>query len=527
MAEQTPSSYPPDHQLNNWKEIAAYLGKSTRAVQRWEQEFGLPVHRIPGSRVVFAFKGEIDAWRMTSEAARAQSSLENGQEPVLATATAREEDQKSQKPVRLSEPRRRLARPALAGALLAGFALAVAATFIVMPRPVNPGRESAAASASPVAAGPVMPDPSLDPGPWPTAGYNTRRTYQSHVQGPQGPVQPVRIHQASNIIHNDQLLVTSRGLVFGQPGAVVAIDPAGQVLWQRALSSHLHGVWQGPTGLTATRSGLILVSSQEWPEHVGSHRVNFYALSRDTGAPDWFRLLVPMNVAPAVGPQGSIYVVDEFGMLAAIAGDGAELWKAIVPGFTHSVIAVDASGNLYAGSDGSSFGSASLWSFTPQGAVRWSAGRGTLTVVAVDNSGRVYSADTKGNVFSFDAEGKERWSFSAGTAASMTPLAVGRSGTVYVKSSSGVFALTGEGKEMWSFRPAVEDARRDDGPILDRDENIYVSFAEVIYSLSPEGRLRWTTTVVSPKRLVLGDGVLYVVSADQAIYAIRGLGAER
>jgi hypothetical protein len=31
--------------LGSWKEIAAYLGKGVRTVQRWEQEVGLPVSR--------------------------------------------------------------------------------------------------------------------------------------------------------------------------------------------------------------------------------------------------------------------------------------------------------------------------------------------------------------------------------------------------------------------------------------------------------------------------------------------------
>jgi hypothetical protein len=33
-------------QLNGWKEIAAYLGRSVRTVQRWEKDFGLPVRRF-------------------------------------------------------------------------------------------------------------------------------------------------------------------------------------------------------------------------------------------------------------------------------------------------------------------------------------------------------------------------------------------------------------------------------------------------------------------------------------------------
>ena len=32
--------------LDSWKEIAAYLGRGVRTVQRWEREEGLPVHRL-------------------------------------------------------------------------------------------------------------------------------------------------------------------------------------------------------------------------------------------------------------------------------------------------------------------------------------------------------------------------------------------------------------------------------------------------------------------------------------------------
>jgi hypothetical protein len=51
--------------LNSWKEIAQYLDKGIRTVQRWEQLMGLPVRR-PGGRtkgVVFALPEELDAWR--------------------------------------------------------------------------------------------------------------------------------------------------------------------------------------------------------------------------------------------------------------------------------------------------------------------------------------------------------------------------------------------------------------------------------------------------------------------------------
>lgn len=55
--------------LQGWKEIANHLGRSTRAVQRWERELGLPVHRIKTAdgQTVYAQKAELDEWRKSRD----------------------------------------------------------------------------------------------------------------------------------------------------------------------------------------------------------------------------------------------------------------------------------------------------------------------------------------------------------------------------------------------------------------------------------------------------------------------------
>lgn len=47
--------------LTSWKEIAHYLGRGLRTVQRWEAS-GLPIHRRNGARVVLAYTEELDTW---------------------------------------------------------------------------------------------------------------------------------------------------------------------------------------------------------------------------------------------------------------------------------------------------------------------------------------------------------------------------------------------------------------------------------------------------------------------------------
>lgn len=50
--------------LNSWKEIAQYLGRGVRTVQRWEAELGMPVRRPRGKSrsAVIAVMSELDQW---------------------------------------------------------------------------------------------------------------------------------------------------------------------------------------------------------------------------------------------------------------------------------------------------------------------------------------------------------------------------------------------------------------------------------------------------------------------------------
>jgi len=57
----------PEGLLDGWKQIAEYLGRTERTVQRWEKNKGLPVRRLQADSPeeqprVFAYKSEIDLW---------------------------------------------------------------------------------------------------------------------------------------------------------------------------------------------------------------------------------------------------------------------------------------------------------------------------------------------------------------------------------------------------------------------------------------------------------------------------------
>ena len=54
-----------DRKLDSWKEIADYLDREVRTVQRWEKTENLPVHRHEHQKksTVYAFTSELDDWR--------------------------------------------------------------------------------------------------------------------------------------------------------------------------------------------------------------------------------------------------------------------------------------------------------------------------------------------------------------------------------------------------------------------------------------------------------------------------------
>src|SRR5215470_5231905 len=65
-----------DDRLDSWKEIATFLNRGVRTVQRWEATEGLPIRRHQHQKLgsVFALKSEVAAWWKSRSADLASSS---------------------------------------------------------------------------------------------------------------------------------------------------------------------------------------------------------------------------------------------------------------------------------------------------------------------------------------------------------------------------------------------------------------------------------------------------------------------
>lgn len=142
MVEERPSQPDVDasarrQRFETWGEIAAYLGREIRTVQRWEKSLGLPIRRLGGfsdkqSRV-FAFKHELDAWWQEHETVGNGTSL--AQEPPAPTTTDEQQTpSERQPPNRTPKTVRSSHRKVIAGAAAVIAVAAAVALSLLIPR---------------------------------------------------------------------------------------------------------------------------------------------------------------------------------------------------------------------------------------------------------------------------------------------------------------------------------------------------------------------------------------------------------
>jgi len=77
----------PADRLDSWKEIASYLRRDVRTVQRWEKKEGLPVYRHLHDKLgsIYAYRNELTEWfntRQQSGASPVTSSGQDGAEKI-------------------------------------------------------------------------------------------------------------------------------------------------------------------------------------------------------------------------------------------------------------------------------------------------------------------------------------------------------------------------------------------------------------------------------------------------------------
>jgi hypothetical protein len=221
----------------------------------------------------------------------------------------------------------------------------------------------------------------------------------------------------------------------------------------------------------------------------------------------------------AVGADNTVYIAVMSTVIAFNGADGSEKWRFTDPNSPQGVLAgpnIGPDGNLYVVNE---FG-LGLFSLTPQGTLRWNRGtfaeRGQLGKEIVFGSGQLYFSDQQstispqGRFFAYTLGGSQAWVLTG----VLGQAAVAPDGTVHIGNS----AYSPSGTRKWTF--TVDMTQSWTAPDVGTDGVSYNTWnSSVLYGINPSGTQKWRlelggvngAPVVSPANhmIVVGGRITY------------------
>ena len=246
-----------------------------------------------------------------------------------------------------------------------------------------------------------------------------------------------------------------------------------------------------------------------------------------------------VDSAPAIGPNGTIYVGTFGNKFYAFNPDGTIKWTYEKEDERFSCSpAVAYDGTIYVASTfdhapvynilheySMDYGVPKLTALNPDMSEKWNFTLGgfyggTLTPPSIDSDGIIYigSGGSKMHenavggdvVWAIYPNGTAKWSFNTGDSVYTSP-AIADDGTVYVSAANyKFFALDSEGKEKWNV---TKNSYFDCSPAIGPDGTVYVGCCDKnLYAFDPNGTELWkypVNDILEASPSVGPDGTIY------------------
>lgn len=261
------------------------------------------------------------------------------------------------------------------------------------------------------------------------------------------------------------------------------------------------------------------------PQHTGRSEYR----GPQQGAVEWFFEAGGFVFSsPIVGLDGSLYFAAKDGLFYAVTSMGAMKWTFAMGGPSESCPTISSDGTLYVGSATDTY-----YALDEVGRPKWQyrLGGGTTMNGAVPSyDGKMvyliaYDSSHTGGLYAFTREGTLRWRFApAGRDLVGYPPALSMAGVIYCSSYSpsgqaGLYAVDTSGALRWRFPVSGNNVTTQ---CIDNDGNIYFAGGSTLYSVDPQGNVRWQTSglewIYDRAGPVIGkDGAIYI--AGRYVYA--------
>jgi outer membrane protein assembly factor BamB len=342
----------------------------------------------------------------------------------------------------------------------------------------------------------------------------TPRVTPAFDMPPTGQLLPGWPFVARNAIHSSPALATNAVYFGSNDGRLYSLSPNATTNWcfipARPAAAFVSSPVVAPDGTVYAKR------KNGW----------FYALRPD-GTVKWSNRLDAVSYAsPAVGSDGTVYVVGNRDLLA-LHPNGTQKWKFMASRTINSSPSVGADGTLYFGSADGRLYAVEPATGTLRSGWPFNAGRPIFSSPAISTNGTIYFGCANRKVYALNgATGAKLWEYTTGGVVESSP-SLDAHGTVYVASQDRrVYALrASDGQLKWSFQTGAivrsSPAAAADGTVYvgSNDGNLYAlssASGQLVYSYRLGG-IVYSSPVISP------EGNVYVGSGNGKIIGLRGL----
>lgn len=365
---------------------------------------------------------------------------------------------------------------------------------------------------------PPAPRPERTYAPWPGAEHDPRHTSSTEARGPTDGEVLWKVKLEGSVVPGPAIGGDGTIYAASNGGVLHAFAPDGTEEWSFDGGS-AYGTDLSTTP-AITRDGTIL-----WPGPGA-----LFAISPD-GELIWQQDFSSQALSPLLGDDAgaTIYVMDAGGTLTALHANGGEVevgWSTDLGSVSYSSPALGAGGTIFTGAD------SSLYAVDPNGETEWSFETDDLIEVSpsVGSDGTVVIGSNDANAYGVDSEGTELWAHDLGEITYSSP-AVTPMGVAYIGDHSGVVKAldlddgeeiarySGQGRTEGEVSVGVWTA-----PLIDADGNVYFGTRPGhVYGFAADGERLFdveTGGTVDSYPALSADGTLLIGSEDGYLYAI-------
>jgi F5/8 type C domain/PQQ-like domain len=261
--------------------------------------------------------------------------------------------------------------------------------------------------------------------------------------------------------------------------------------------------------------------------------------------------------APAIGKDGTLYILNENGKLYALNKDGSAKWEIQLNALGRTVPVIGEDGTLYVAAG-------HLYAINPDGSIKWKTSNtryfrtpaigsdGSIyvlndadeTINALNNKGELmWASQSFGNystgyqsglliskdntiyfvaggsstayLYALDEKGQQKWRKTLSGSLNSSYLTLGKTGEIYVSAKQSVYIFDKYGNEVdvWELSDNISTALT-----IDKNTGIsYIGVGKSLYALETNGKVKWEQKFNSYPRtspVIDKNGTIYIGVSD-------------